>query len=509
MGWTRTTDVLDPEKMQLVDLWRRTYFEALQAGRTPEEAAMLADFEVRMTQNEMAMGLRTSAAPDWTPDNPPGMPRPLWDNKPVPWSSEKYNDRDEPHFEAIDGNRQHRAIVSKLCVLCGMPLDDPAYGFIQGGHLVDGALHQRCAAMTRAHCPHIRDRYAQGVLTLVQGTPQDFSDLWIDGMDGTPDLSSFPSIQPVSSWQRTAKIPANYTEEDPYDISGKQPLYEALQANWWELPEEEQRRAIVNAFRSTIISPQTELKWNAVAYQHLMNIPAEETDPEVFESTLREFKRKWDNPGQVSLEGEVGLLPEETIPGRLNPPFWGNVRALANLGYHAEELRQAALEDLEHGGTGQHFRQRVLDMNIPGVGPKVTSFAWLILMPTKSELATIDLWMMKHLDKPADKAPKAEEYLELEEVLKRERDETYGPGTPLGQYQWGVWDKLRTPGYHQDHSPFRVLDPTSYRDVVWEGPNAWERAQQNRPNRRGPEVSPLQMNFLGKWRYTGPTWTKI
>jgi hypothetical protein len=38
---------------------------------------------------------------------------------------------------------------------------------------------------------------------------------------------------------------------------------------------------------------------------------------------------------------------------------------------------------------------------------------------------------------------------------------------PLGQYQWGVWDKIRTPGYHQDHSPLRVYDPTPYHQVAW------------------------------------------
>lgn len=306
----------------------------------------------------------------------------------------------------------------------------------------------------------------------------------------------------VGKWQRYAAgegVPANYTPEDPYDHAGKQPLYDKLQTNWWELDEDAQRQAVVNAFRSTIISPQLELKWNAIVYQLLSQIPADESDPDVFEQFIRDYKRRWDNPGQVGFDtpAENVLDPSQVLPEKMNPPFWGNLRRLAQLGPYAEELRQAALEDLMQGGSGHVFRQRVLDMQIPGIGPKVTSFAWLILQPTTSELATLDLWMMRHLQKPYESPRNDNEYLQLEQQLQEERDSLYGQGVPLGQYQWAVWDKLRTPGVHQDHSPFRVIDPPHYMDVEWSGPRAIDRAQETR--RKAPEPIPGQLNLMGKW----------
>jgi hypothetical protein len=207
-----------------------------------------------------------------------------------------------------------------------------------------------------------------------------------------------------------------------------------------------------------------------------MDIPAEEDNPDVYEHHLRDWKRRWDNPGQTNLldPNWEGLSEEETLPGsKLNPPFWKNVRGLSVLAPYIEDLRQAALEDLKEGGQG--FRFRDVATAIPGIGPKIASFAWLILQPTTSELAAIDLWMMRHLGEKGE-SPNDNRYLELENKLREERDALY-PGVPLGQYQWAVWDKLRTPGAHQDHSPFRVQDPTSFRDVNWSGPSAVDRAQ--------------------------------
>lgn len=293
-------------------------------------------------------------------------------------------------------------------------------------------------------------------------------------------------------------FPATYTEEDPYDLTGKQPLFDRLQRNWWELPEEQKQLAIANAFRSTLISPQLELKWNAVAYQALMEIPPGETDPQVYEDYLRDWKRKYDMPGQLDLGGGEGFATEEVLPGeRMNPPFWRNVRNLGQLAPYIEELTRAAEEDLAAGGKGFIFRETA--MRIPGIGPKIASFAWLILMPTTSDLAAIDLWMARHLG--VSKVPTDDRYFELEDQLRKERDQLY-PGVPLSQYQWAVWDFLRTHGFHQPHDPFAVVDPTPFQQVKWEGPSAIERALKVR-ERSGPPI-PGQLN-LGKWKRV-PMW---
>jgi hypothetical protein len=122
---------------------------------------------------------------------------------------------------------------------------------------------------------------------------------------------------------------------------------------------------------------------------------------------------------------------DEILPGKFMPGFWGNLRRLANLGPYANEIWQAADEDMKNGGTGKLFRQRILELQLPGVGPKVASFAWLALAPMTSELATVDVHMMKHLDKDYDSPKSDNEYFELEQQLQQERDQMYGPETPL------------------------------------------------------------------------------
>jgi hypothetical protein len=266
-------------------------------------------------------------------------------------------------------------------------------------------------------------------------------------------------------------VPAQYTDVDPLDLQGKQPLFEAMNTSWWELPHEQQKQVIVNAFRATMLSPRMNLKSNAILYQNIMHIPADEADPNVFENHVRELKKRWDAQGQMGLEGqpEDVMALDELLPGKFLPGFWGNLRRLANLGPYAEELTALALRDMEAGGTGEIFRDGVLKLAIPGVGPKVASFAWLALAPLTSELATIDVHMMRYMGE-GDDSPKSDaDYFALEQRLKEERDQYY-PDRPLTQYQWGVWDKQRTPGFHQDHTPLRAYEPVDYREIKWEPP---------------------------------------
>lgn len=66
---------------------------------------------------------------------------------------------------------------------------------------------------------------------------------------------------------------------------------------------------------------------------------------------------------------------DEILPGKFMPGFWGNVRRLANLGPYAETIWEIATQDMQAGGTGQIFRQGILDLGVPGVQAKVASFA--------------------------------------------------------------------------------------------------------------------------------------
>lgn len=201
------------------------------------------------------------------------------------------------------------------------------------------------------------------------------------------------------------------------------------------------------------------------------------------------------NAEQMGLDLEV---PEETPPkiDRYGAFMGTHLKAIAQISQHADELLDAALKDVKsHDGSGHHFRAQTLALGISGVGPKVCSFAWLLLQPMTSQLATIDTHMMDVLGHHYEKEMNNRDYFKFERELAAGRDAAGYQHIPLGAFQWGMWDHKRTgPGSHQDHSAMRVLDPKPHDSIDWESkvkklkgdswlnqaPDWWKNTQQAR-----------------------------
>lgn len=147
-----------------------------------------------------------------------------------------------------------------------------------------------------------------------------------------------------------------------------------------------------------------------------------------------------------------------------------HLKAIAQISTHVDALLKAALEDVhEHDGSGHHFRAAVLQLGVSGAGPKVASFAWLLLQPTTSQLATIDTHIMDVLGHNYDKEMNTRDYFKYERELQAGRDAAGYEHVPLGAFQWGMWDNKRTgEGSHQDHSGLRVLDPVPHESIDWQ-----------------------------------------
>lgn len=191
-------------------------------------------------------------------------------------------------------------------------------------------------------------------------------------------------------------------------------------------------------------------------------------------------------------------VPQEETPkiDRYGAFMGTHLKAIAQISQHADEILDAALEDVQkHDGKGHNFRAKVLSLGISGVGPKVCSFAWLLLQPMTSQLATIDTHMMDVLGHNYDKEMNNRDYFKFERELAAGRDAAGYGHIPLGSFQWGMWDHKRTgPGTHQDHSAMRVLDPIPHDKVDWaskvdnlkgdswlqQAPDWWRNTQQAR-----------------------------
>lgn len=300
--------------------------------------------------------------------------------------------------------------------------------------------------------------------------------------------------------KKSQGLPATYTPNDPLDMDNARALVDDLDSQWWTESPEIQRQAIANAFRAALVSPRQNLKWNAIVYQDLMHLGSEVTDPQIFEQTIRDRKAKWDQFGQrtIDLINENADDPEWIDYGpstieKYMPGIWQNVRNAGIIGPYVEDLRQAAIEDVARGGTGQYFRQELLNLQIPGIGPKIAAFVWLLLCPKTSHLATIDIHMMRALGKDAQSPADLNQYLQYEKELEDKKNEMGYEDVPLGAYQWALWDWQRTPGYHQDHTPLRPLNPVDWRNIDW-SPQQRVRAKPQ------PEIPPEQMSLTTSWK---------
>lgn len=307
--------------------------------------------------------------------------------------------------------------------------------------------------------------------------------------------------------RKLAMIPATYTEQDPFDVQAVKELVDELESQWFMKDPDMQRKAISNALRAALTSPRQDLKWNTIVYQDMQNIPHDETNPQVYEDHIRTKRDKWNTFGQTSLD-TMGTVGDDEMQKyaphmiqRYQPGIWGNIRNPANAAPYLDQLRQIALEDIARGGDGNYWRHHVLELQIPGIGPKVASFAWLLLNPNLSQLSTLDVHMMRALKQDVESPANLGDYYALEKQLEQYK-QSLGPNyqdVPLGVFQWAVWDWQRTHGFHQDHSGLKPLDPTPWHQIDWAQTDRFGNRTQ-----KTPEQNQNQEQLFAKIR---PAWT--
>jgi hypothetical protein len=312
---------------------------------------------------------------------------------------------------------------------------------------------------------------------------------------------------------------SNADELDPlgWGDKGSGPLGETIRAqtdDWFDRGEEEQKQAIANSLRAAILSPMKLLRHNAIQYQDIMGIPYYETDPQVYLDRINEVRDAWNSDHEILKQREKGLqfgqteFPEPARPElahmtakeRYAGLIYKQLSYIARISENIDFLHNAAVQDYESGGFGQIWRDALRQVRVPGANDKVASFSWLLLAPETSDLATIDIHMIRTL---GISPPRNErEYKEAEERLRDIKNQMGYEDMPLGAFQWGLWDYVRSgAGTHQLHAPLKPLNPTPYYEENWleskpggsgHLPPIWEKIV-------GPkEESPIRKNPAGQ-----------
>lgn len=90
----------------------------------------------------------------------PGLPRPLLQGMPIPYSG------DEDQHGIPDSHRLDQCVKNDLCGVCGEKLLKRRYvaiGIKVGDVLDQVGMHERCAKLSLAHCPHMSSGYSHVV----------------------------------------------------------------------------------------------------------------------------------------------------------------------------------------------------------------------------------------------------------------------------------------------------------------------------------------------------------
>jgi hypothetical protein len=185
---------------------------------------------------------------------------------------------------------------------------------------------------------------------------------------------------------------------------------------------------------------------------------------------IKEFQPKLDFTSAVQDSLFEPPQPVAVASPERYPAFIGNhLKSISQVSGHVNDILKAALEDVHnHDGAGHHFRAAVMQLGISGVGPKVCSFAWLLLQPMTSQLGTIDTHMVDALGHNYQTDMNNRDYFKMERELAAGRDAAGYEHVPLGQFQWGMWDLKRSgQGTHSDHSALKVLNPTPHDAIDW------------------------------------------
>jgi hypothetical protein len=149
-------------------------------------------------------------------------------------------------------------------------------------------------------------------------------------------------------------------------------------------------------------------------------------------------------------------------------PLACDIKSMADIANHIENIAEAAMDDLNQGGKGHHFRKIVLQKSIDDVGPNEIANAWFHIAPHTSQIAELTSAIIKSLGhKPDDLSNR--DHFKAERELHAGRDASGYNHMPLGLFAHGLHNAMHYEnGHHPDRSHAHTLNPTKHYHVDWD-----------------------------------------
>jgi hypothetical protein len=148
-------------------------------------------------------------------------------------------------------------------------------------------------------------------------------------------------------------------------------------------------------------------------------------------------------------------------------PLAHHVKPISDISKNIKNVTKTAMEDLEKGGKGHHFRSSLMKQYSRDIDPHQIDEAWFYLAPETSQLGIVDSDILKILGRKKDDL-NLRDYFKAERELQAARDASGYGHMPLGQFSKGLKNtSYHSPGTHPTKDHLHSVKPTPHTEVNW------------------------------------------
>ena len=151
------------------------------------------------------------------------------------------------------------------------------------------------------------------------------------------------------------------------------------------------------------------------------------------------------------------------------PPMAHNVELMSDVSGNIQAILQAALEDINNGGKGYHFRFTIMNQDFANdIRPDQIDDAWFYLAPETSQLGIVGPEVLKALGRK-DEDDNVRDYFKAERELHAARDASGYNHMPLGQFSKALRNAMyQSIGHHPSKDHLHLIFPTPHTEVNWD-----------------------------------------
>lgn len=159
--------------------------------------------------------------------------------------------------------------------------------------------------------------------------------------------------------------------------------------------------------------------------------------------------------------------PDSTI---YSPPMAHNIESICDVASNIQTIVEAALEDINNGGKGYHFRFTIMNQDFgKDIDLNQIDDAWFYLAPETSQLGVIGPEILKALGRKGED-DNLRDYFKAERELHAARDSAGYNHLPLGQFSKALKNAMyHSIGHHPSKDHLHLMFPTPHFDVDWDG----------------------------------------